>query len=373
MFHSLANELLLLICGHLDDERDISALARTSQRLYKALHCDLYLRNAIVSGSSALLWAIFKGQQQTAERAVAAWVASINMKAPAESITGPAFYGHSAFVRAAGHGSDFIVSIMTKTGLIDINWRDPDDGRTALGWAAMYGKSSVVRFLMSSRDVLLDSTDYYGQTPLSLAAQAGDLASVTLLADAESVNLDATDRLESRTPLAWAASRGRLEIMKELMRRKTVNLEALDVRGWTPLSLACQGGYAEAAAELLSTGLVDVNYKDRFWRRTPLIWAAFYGQEDVVRVLLRSPSVDAGVADIRGHTALSLAVQGGGGRVTRLLLDSEKVDLGSIDFVYGNSPSQRGVYSYRSTVRPVPPELMPLHHRDRIQRDGNTF
>ena len=76
-------------------------------------------------------------------------------------------------------------------------------------------------------------------------------------------------------------------------------------------------------------------------------------------MLLRSEDIVAGIADIRGHTALSLAVQGGAGRVMRLLLDSGKVDLGSIDFVYGKSPLQRGVYSHRPTTGFMPPALRP--------------
>ena len=359
MLHFLAIELVLLICDQLDSERDVSALARASQKLYGVLSSVLYLRNATYSGSSALLWAISSGQHITAERAVTAWAALLRTKVSDESTTGPVFYGHNAFVRAAEQGSDLVARMMTETGMIDINWRDPGHGRTALGWAAMCGNSSVLGFLVGLKDVLLDPTDYYGQTPLSLAAQTGNLTSVKLLLRTERVNPNAVDRLQLRTPLAWAALRGRLEIMKELMRLREVDVDPVDVRGWTPLSLACQGGYADAAAELLATGLVDVNSKDRFWRRTPLIWAAFYGEENVVRVLLRSEDIVAGIADIRGHTALSLAVQGGVGRVTRLLLDSGKVDLGSIDFVYGKSPLQRGVYSHRPMTGLKLPALRP--------------
>lgn len=63
-------------------------------------------------------------------------------------------------------------------------------------------------------------------------------------------------------------------------------------------------------AQLLAKGGVDPDSKDNSGR-TPLSWAAFYGQETVVKVLLASGRVDPDSKSKHGQTPLSLATANG--------------------------------------------------------------
>src|SRR6266480_1039382 len=62
----LPNELLLSVVDFLK-ERDISTFARTNRRLYPFLNAYLYRHNAQHSNSSALLWAVERGRETTAQ------------------------------------------------------------------------------------------------------------------------------------------------------------------------------------------------------------------------------------------------------------------------------------------------------------------
>jgi ankyrin repeat protein len=84
------------------------------------------------------------------------------------------------------------------------------------------------------------------------------------------------------------------------------------------LAHAAKAGNAQLVARLLGEGR-DVNEADeKGW--TALIWAAFLGRADVVRLLLarKGVEVDQGAAD--GATALIASSQSGHVEVVRLLL-----------------------------------------------------
>jgi ankyrin repeat protein len=57
-------------------------------------------------------------------------------------------------------------------------------GRTPLSRAAGNGNEAVVKLLLDTGKVDVDSMDTYGQTPLSRAAKSGHEAVVKLLPDA---------------------------------------------------------------------------------------------------------------------------------------------------------------------------------------------
>ena len=94
-------------------------------------------------------------------------------------------------------------------------------------------------------------------------------------------------------------------------------------------------GVAQLVIDLIQTKRWDVNQRDSVGR-TPLIWAARYGREDVVKLLLQQKHIQPDRPDTRyGQTALSWAAESGHEGVVRLFLSRQPVNLGSIGRRWG--------------------------------------
>ncbi|KAI1157562.1 ankyrin repeat-containing domain protein [Nemania serpens] len=132
-------------------------------------------------------------------------------------------------------------------------------GKTVLSWAAESGSEDVVKLLLE-KDVTSDSMDMTGRTPLSWAAGSGSEEAVQLLLE-NGADPGSKDN-NSRTPLSWAAESGSLAIVKELLsrmatyesaargREQTVDSKSKD-KNWTPLWYAAHGGHVKVAKALL--------------------------------------------------------------------------------------------------------------------------
>ncbi|KAF2628423.1 ankyrin [Macroventuria anomochaeta] len=73
-----------------------------------------------------------------------------------------------------------VVRLLLDTDEIDVNSED-DRGRTPLFWAAMEGKSHLVELLLSADEVNLEKRDKSGFTALMLAVDNGHNKIVDLL------------------------------------------------------------------------------------------------------------------------------------------------------------------------------------------------
>jgi ankyrin repeat protein len=105
----------------------------------------------------------------------------------------------------------------------------------------------------------------------------------------------------------------------------------------TPLSWAAEYGHESVVKLLLETGKVDVDSKDNYGQ-TPLSWAAENGHESVVKLLLETGKVDVDSKDNYGQTPLWWAAQNGHESVVKLLLETGKVDVDLKDTEYGQKP-----------------------------------
>ncbi|RYP27804.1 hypothetical protein DL767_007516 [Monosporascus sp. MG133] len=241
-------------------------------------------------------------------------------------------------------------------------------GITGIHLAAFFGLEKVVKDLLKGRHP--DPRDYYGRTPLSLAAMQGYEAVVELLLANNQVDPDCQD-VEGRTPLSLAAGSGQVAVVERLLANDRVNPSSHDdddildrqtwaVQGqsqvplrlllpaygkvdldekktyggftdiWTPLFYATDHGHEAVVKLLLADNRVDPNFKDRNGR-TPLSVAAMRGHEAAVKLLLANSRVSPGFKDIHGQTPLLLAARNGHETVVKLLLADDRVDPDSKD------------------------------------------
>jgi ankyrin repeat protein len=178
------------------------------------------------------------------------------------------------------------------------------EGKTALHWAAMRGKTAVARHLLDA-GAEVDRRDNYGDyTPLILASGHGDRAEVVSTA---ALLLERGAGIEARTrwgttALAPAAFRGHLPLVHFLLDRGArIDNQATD--GKTILAiLAFMGVGGEGVVEVLLTRGARPDLPDNEGK-TALMWAAAHAELEIARQLLAAGArID--VQDAGGRTAL---------------------------------------------------------------------
>jgi ankyrin repeat protein len=207
------------------------------------------------------------------------------------------------------------------TGYLLKNWPEISSrkDRTLLSWAAGRGDIGLVKVLLATRKIDVNSKDKGGWTPLSCAARNGHAAVVEVLLARDGVDPDSKDARYGQTPLSWAAAGGHEAVVKLLALRSDVDVNSKGKDGRTPLSWAAVGGHAAAVEVLLAKNGVEPDSKDAEYGQTPLSWAAQNGHAAVVEVLLVKDGVDPDSKDANGQTPLSWAAQYGHAAVVNLL------------------------------------------------------
>lgn len=226
---------------------------------------------------------------------------------------------------AAYFGLEKAVTVLLKQGHHP-NSRDTS-GRTPLSWAAANGNEVVVKLLLATAGVDVDSGDYLYQTPLALAAESGHESVVKLLLATAGVYPEFKD-LEDMTPLMVAAANGHEAVVKLLLAMAGVNVNAMDTSGGTPLWIAASNGHEGVVKLLLATAGVDVDSKDDDGN-SPLWIAAVNGREEVVKLLLATAGVDVDSKNNDDETPLWIAAANGRQNVVKLLLATASVDVDS--------------------------------------------
>ena len=220
------------------------------------------------------------------------------------------------------------------------------NGMTLLAWAAARGDKDVIELLLAGRgEVELDVNmrDMQGRTPLSHAAGYGQEAIVKLLLDTSKIEVDSNDR-NVWTPLTWAAKNGHEDIVKVLLGTGKVDTDLKDRDGWTPLTWAARNGHEAVVKVLLDTGEVEVDLENRDlsgrvddkYGWTPLMWAASNGQEAVVKLLLDTGKVEVDLKTKFGYTPLLCAASNGYEAIVKMLLDTGKIELDLTD-IFGRT------------------------------------
>ncbi|KAK3515639.1 hypothetical protein QTP70_025326 [Hemibagrus guttatus] len=170
----------------------------------------------------------------------------------------PDLEGRTAFMWAAGKGSDDVIKVMLELKRdLDINMADKYGG-TALHAAALSGHVSTVRLLLE-KGAMVDPLDVMKHTPLFRACEMGHRDVIlTLIKGGARVDLVDTD---GHSALHWAALGGNAEVCEVLMENGLgPNLQ--DHAGRTPLQCAAYAGYINCMALLIQHD-ADPNIQDK--------------------------------------------------------------------------------------------------------------
>ena len=280
--------------------------------------------------------------------------------------------GATALMWASAWGHGFIAQALLNNGA-SVNYEDKQ-GRTALTWAAHRGakdtylvqpllkKGAHIRLMeallledMAKAHMLVDTANLQvrgpsRETPLMLAARAGDMALVKVILD-RTAQVNAVED-EGFTALMMANG------------ATPTNSIPAGIRGWDVFGI--QVGRAEVMEALLVAG-AKPNLRNKKGE-TALHWASELGNADIVRVLLKN-GADPNIQNADGETPLRRAIEKDSLPVVNLLIDMQ-----------ANPNAGRDYYSvpliYAVGRRTPDPTLIALLLKNgadiNLARDGRT-
>ncbi|KAK4421943.1 Ankyrin repeat-containing protein [Sesamum alatum] len=174
-----------------------------------------------------------------------------------------------------------------------------------------------------------DSPGKRGDSPLHLAARAGNLAKVKeILQKFDNINNGVKDLLskqnqEGETPLYVAAENGHTLVVGEFLRHSDAETSSIPANnGYDPFHVAAKQGHLDVLKELLRFFPSLVMTTDTT-NSTALHTAAAQGHIDVVNLLLDIDSNLAKIARNNGKTVLHTAARMGRLDVVKSLLDKD--------------------------------------------------
>jgi ankyrin repeat protein len=217
-------------------------------------------------------------------------------------------------------------------------------------------KPAVFFLLLLISTVIIPVAGVAQPTSLVRAVTVGDLSAVNQLIQA-GAEVNQRDSI-GRTALLWASQQGRLEIVRSLL-RAGADPNVKDQNGWTPVSSAFEFRHFDVVEALVQAGAdvdreqlrkdvnkldasgepllarerdpasllalvrlgADPNATSRYGGRTVLTTAAFAGDLDRVRALLKA-GADVNAKDPRRYTPLLLASHMGHSAVVQALVDA---------------------------------------------------
>ncbi|XP_034409004.1 inversin isoform X2 [Cyclopterus lumpus] len=275
----------------------------------------------------------------------------------------PDLEGRTAFMWAAGKGSDDVIcTMLALTPHIDINMADKYGG-TALHAASLSGHVSTVKLLLE-RGAMVDSLDVMKHTPLFRACEMGH-RDVILTLIKGSARVDLVD-VDGHTALHWAALGGNAEVCQILM-ENGISPNVQDQAGRTPLQCAAYGGYITCMAVLMETN-ADPNIQDKEGR-TALHWSCNNGYLDAVKLLLGYNAFPNHMEHTEErYTPLDYALLGGHSEVTQFMLEHGALSIAAIQDIA--AASIQAVYKGYTVRKAFRERKQLLMRHEQLRKDA---
>ncbi|CAG7985687.1 unnamed protein product [Penicillium nalgiovense] len=278
------NDSMLEALRHKNDEMVRLLLDKGADPNTVQLSGETPLMCAVMSGNTSVMQILLK------------WGVELEMKDHG---------GRTALNRAAAGGSTEVIQILLENGA-DINTED-DDNRSVVFHAASENRYTTLPALSTSTMIRnFHRADWYGQTPLHVAASRDYLESAIALLKVDGVQLETKD-YEGCTALSLAVRYGSTEVIQLLLEHGAdINTKDNIGRG-VVLYAALENRYTDLTGLFTSSKIRNIHQPDRYGR-TPLHVAATLGHLESVYTLLESEGVDCEAQDEFGRTALSDAI-----------------------------------------------------------------
>ncbi|KAJ5742666.1 uncharacterized protein N7511_011237 [Penicillium nucicola] len=287
----LPPEIALLISSHLNSSKDILSLLRTSQRLYYLLINELYQRNILSDGGSALVWYAGREDELGVQNMLRAGV-NVNVRSPNRAQS-------TALLEAVSLKHTSVVEALLKNGALP----DVADSRSRRPLIlATKGRSDVaITKLLLEHGAMANSVASDKHAPLQEAIRSNQESKVVLLLKYGAV----THILERRTGMTLmhvAASKNTTPGIIHILIGSGLQLESQDNMGRTPLQVAADHSCTRAVRLLLNHG-ANPNFKNQnqYWKG----WSALFyaatnpsipgnGRKSIIRTLfLHGAELDA--------------------------------------------------------------------------------
>ncbi|XP_047454702.1 inversin isoform X2 [Mugil cephalus] len=275
----------------------------------------------------------------------------------------PDLEGRTAFMWAAGKGSDDVIrTMLALSPHIDINMADKYGG-TALHAASLSGHVSTVKLLLE-KGAMVDSLDVMKHTPLFRACEMG-YRDVILTLIKGSARVDLVD-VDGHTALHWAALGGNAEVCQILM-ENGISPNVQDQAGRTPLQCAAYGGYITCMAVLMENN-ADPNIQDKEGR-TALHWSCNNGYLDAVKLLLGYNAFPNQMEHTEErYTPLDYALLGGHSEVTQFMLEHGALSIAAIQDIA--AASIQAVYKGYTVRKAFKERKQLLMRHEQLRKDA---
>jgi len=261
-------------------------------------------------------------------------------------------FGCTALYAACHSGSPEIVRLLLslKPGLISVNQKT-HDRRSSFVEACSEGHVEVVRLLLGDARVKVTEACLQGYTALLCAVKNGHRDVVALLLEDGRIdpNVAADD---GRIPLQAAVTGAEPEVLKLLLADLRTCVYQRDVRGRAPqakslplvplplIPLAVTSTCLESLRILVADGRFDINGVHPYYGEPALFLACEAGFTEAVALLLTLPGIDVEKPGQGGTSPLLAACIFGGSKIIRLLVEDGRASITTPNLVR-QTPVQR--------------------------------